>query len=88
MLRLCRSSAVRFRLTEDEVFLLRLRRPLLVAAICNQYTIEGDLFSRAILESSKQAIPLEDAVKNMAVIDAIFRSAFSARWEAVPQSVV
>src|ERR1700730_13870711 len=56
-------------------------------AICNQYTIQGDLFSRAILENGKQAIPLEDAVKNMAVIDAIFRSASSGRWEAVQEGV-
>jgi predicted dehydrogenase len=54
-------------------------------AICDQYTIQGDLFSRAILENSMQAIPLEDAVKNMAVIDAIFRSASSGRWE-IPTS--
>jgi predicted dehydrogenase len=52
-------------------------------AICDQYTIQGDLFSRAILENTAQAIPLEDAVKNMAVIDAIFRSASSDRWEMV-----
>jgi predicted dehydrogenase len=55
--------------------------------ICNQYTIQGDLFSRAILEESVQAIPLEDAVKNMAVIDAIFRSTSSCRWEELPQIV-
>jgi predicted dehydrogenase len=55
--------------------------------ICNQYTIQGDLFSRAILEDSAQAIPLEEAVKNMAVIDAVFRSATSSRWEAVSQNV-
>jgi predicted dehydrogenase len=57
-------------------------------AICDQYTIQGDLFSRAILENTVQAIPLEDAVQNMAVIDAIFRSESSGRWETVPQSVV
>jgi len=55
--------------------------------ICDQYTIQADLFSRAILENSMQAIPLEDAVKNMAVIDAIFRSATSSAWEAIPQNV-
>lgn len=49
--------------------------------ICNQYTIQGDLFSRAIREQTEQAIPLEDAVSNMAVIDAVFRSAISGRWE-------
>jgi predicted dehydrogenase len=49
--------------------------------ICNQYTIQGDLFSRAIREQTEQAIPLEDAVSNMAVLDAVFRSANSGRWE-------
>jgi hypothetical protein len=28
-------------------------------------------------------VPIEDSVKNMAVIDAIFRAAASGRWEAV-----
>ena len=51
--------------------------------VCDQYTIQGDLFSRAILENGAQAIPLEDAVKNRAVIDAIFRSSSSGRWEVV-----
>src|SRR5579885_14990 len=49
---------------------------------CDQYTIQGDLFSRAVREGSEQPIPLEDAVKNMAVIDAVFRSAETGRWEA------
>ena len=48
---------------------------------CNQYTIQGDLFSQAIRTNSPQPIPLEDAVKNMAVIDAVFRSAESGNWE-------
>ncbi len=49
---------------------------------CNQYTIQGDLFSQAIRENSEQPIPLEDAIRNMAVIDAIFRSASSGQWES------
>jgi predicted dehydrogenase len=52
-------------------------------AICDQYTIQGDLFSRAILENGVQAIPLEDAVKNMTVIDALFRSESLDGWEKV-----
>ena len=48
---------------------------------CDQYTIQGDLFSKAIREGGEVAVPLEDAVRNMAVIDAIFRSAESGRWE-------
>jgi predicted dehydrogenase len=51
--------------------------------ICNQYTIQGDRFSQSIREKTSQPIPLEEAVKNMAVIDAIFRSGESGRWEAL-----
>ena len=50
--------------------------------ICNQYTIQGDRFSKAILDGREVALPLEDAVRNMACIDAIFRSAGTGRWEA------
>lgn len=50
--------------------------------ICNQYTIQGDLFSRAIREGGEVAVPLEDAIKNMAVIEAIFRSAQTSQWES------
>lgn len=50
----------------------------------NQYTIQGDLFSRAILENVEPAIPLEDSVKNMAVIEAVFRAGQSGKWE-VPE---
>ncbi|MCU1288522.1 MAG: oxidoreductase, Gfo/Idh/MocA family [Acidobacteria bacterium] len=48
----------------------------------DQYTIQGDLFSRAILEGSEQAIPLEDSVKNMSVIEAVFRAAETGNWES------
>lgn len=53
-------------------------------ATCDQYGIQGDSFSRAILDQTEVPTPLEDAVKNMAVIEAIFRSAESGEWEAVP----
>jgi predicted dehydrogenase len=43
--------------------------------VCDQYTIQGELFSRAILENTEVPVPLEDALKNMIVIEAIFRSA-------------
>ncbi len=48
---------------------------------CDQYTIQGDLFSRALREGTPQPVPLEDAVNNMAVIDAVFRSAETGAWE-------
>lgn len=49
----------------------------------NQYSIQGDLFSKAIIENSEQAITLEDSVKNAAVIDAVFRAADSAKREII-----
>ncbi|MCI0486767.1 MAG: Gfo/Idh/MocA family oxidoreductase [Blastocatellia bacterium] len=49
----------------------------------NQYTVQGDLFSRAIREGTAPPIALEDAVSNMKVIEAIFRSAESGRWETI-----
>jgi predicted dehydrogenase len=54
---------------------------------CDQYTIQGDVFSRAIRENHEVPVPLEDAIKNMAVIEAIFRSAESGKWES-PTNVV
>jgi predicted dehydrogenase len=53
--------------------------------ICDQYTIQGDAFSRAVREGTKAPVPLTDAIKNMAVIEAVFRSAESGKWET-PQA--
>jgi predicted dehydrogenase len=49
--------------------------------VCDQYEIQGTLFSQAIRENKEQPIPLEDAINNMAVIDAVFRSAANGQWE-------
>ena len=49
--------------------------------VCDQYTIQGDAFSRAVLEGTEVPVPLEDAIRTMAVIEAIFRSAESGKWE-------
>jgi predicted dehydrogenase len=49
--------------------------------VVDQYTIQGDEFSRAIRGEREVPVPLEDAIKNMAVIEAIFKAAESGRWE-------
>ena len=49
--------------------------------VCDQYTIQGDLFSQAVRGEGEVPVPLEDAIRNMAVIDALIRSAESGRWE-------
>ena len=41
-----------------------------------------ETFAQAIRSGGPAPIPLEDSVKNMAVIDALFCSAESGRWEA------
>jgi predicted dehydrogenase len=49
----------------------------------NQYTILAQLFARAAATGGPGPIPLEDSIKNMAVLDALRRSAASGRAEDV-----
>jgi predicted dehydrogenase len=49
----------------------------------DQYTLQGDAFSKAVLEGGEVPVPLEDAIANMAVIEAVFRSAETGGWVAV-----
>lgn len=50
--------------------------------ICDQFTIQGDLFARAVLHGEELPFPLEESVLNMTVIDAVFAAARSRRWES------
>jgi predicted dehydrogenase len=49
---------------------------------CNQYTLLAEAFAAAATSGAPAPIPLEDSVKNMAVLDALARSGESGRWEA------
>ena len=51
--------------------------------ICDQYTLQGDAFSRAVLGEAPLEFEIEDAIANMRVIDAAFRSARNGAWEAL-----
>ncbi len=51
-------------------------------ATCDQYTTQGDAFSKAIQENGEVPVPLEDALANMRVIEAVLRSGESGQWEA------
>ena len=46
----------------------------------DQYTSQGDVLSRAILDDAPVPTPLDDAVANMRVIDAMFKSAGERAW--------
>ena len=48
--------------------------------ICDQYTIQGDLFSLAVLKNEKVPTPIEDAVENMKVLEAVIQSAEKEEW--------
>jgi predicted dehydrogenase len=47
---------------------------------CDQYAIQGELISQAVLNDTEVPTPLEDAVANMRVIEAVVRSAESELW--------
>src|SRR5215475_3826091 len=48
--------------------------------ICDQYTIQGEEFSMAVINDTPVPTPLEDAVANMKVIEAVVESGRSDRW--------
>ena len=48
--------------------------------VCNQYTIQGDLFARAILSDAPVPTPLTDSVANMRVLDALKSSHQQGCW--------
>lgn len=49
----------------------------------DQYALQAAAFCRRVREEAPTTAPLLDAIANMKVIDAIFRSAASGRFEAV-----
>ena len=51
-----------------------------VFEICDQYTIQGDLFSLAVLNDTEVPTPLEDAIANMKVLDAVIHSSDCGSW--------
>ena len=49
----------------------------------DQYTSQGDAFSKRVREESPTDGPLRDAIANMRIIDAVFRSSESGRFETI-----
>jgi predicted dehydrogenase len=54
----------------------------IVLETADQYTLQGDLFSQAVLNDTPVPTPLEDAIGNMRVIDAVVESGKRAAWVA------
>jgi len=51
--------------------------------VTDQYTIQGDAFSKAIMEDTEVPVTLEDAVHNTRVLTAIFESANTGKWVTI-----
>lgn len=51
--------------------------------VCDQYIIEADSFSLAVRNDTQVPTPLEDAVANMKVIEAVVASGRSGNWVAL-----
>jgi len=56
------------------------KRDEIVFDVCDQYTLQGDALSRAILDDAPAPVPITDALANMRVIDSILASAKSGGW--------
>ncbi len=52
----------------------------IVFEVCDQYTLQGDVFARAILDNTPVPTPLEDGVANMRVVEAVLASARAGTW--------
>jgi predicted dehydrogenase len=55
-------------------------KPIKIAK-CHQYQLEAEAFSRAVRGKEKLAYGIDDAILQMRVIDALFRSENSGKWE-------
>ncbi len=53
----------------------------IVTRAIDQYAEEADAFAKAVLGETELPYGVEDGIKNMQIIDAIFRSEKTGRWE-------
>ena len=56
----------------------------IVLPTCDQYTLQGDLFARAVLDDTPVPTPLSDAVANMQVIESLVESGKLSKWVTLP----
>jgi predicted dehydrogenase len=77
-------SEVPFNAPTDRPCVLRLHHGSEVKRIelevCDQYTLQGDLFADAVFNNTPVPTPIEDAVRNMEVIEAVVAAGRSGGW--------
>jgi predicted dehydrogenase len=55
-------------------------RDEIAVPVADQYTLQADAFAKAILDDAPVPTPIEDAVANLRVIEAIIESSRQGRW--------
>jgi predicted dehydrogenase len=55
-------------------------REEIVLPVADQYTLQADAFAKAILDDTPVPTPIEDAVANLRVIEAVVESSRQGRW--------
>jgi predicted dehydrogenase len=70
-------------LNKGDVFLENVEEIVIDPA--DQYTIQAEAFSKAVLENKEVPVPLEDSLANTKVLEAIFQSAREGRWIDISQ---
>jgi predicted dehydrogenase len=58
-------------------------RRVIKTEIADQYLLEFDTFAESVMHRAAAPTPVPDAVANMAVLDALFKSAETGAWETV-----
>lgn len=51
--------------------------------VSDQYQLQAEAFGRVIRKEEKATYGIKDAIQNMRIIDAFFRSEKSRKWEKV-----
>jgi predicted dehydrogenase len=51
--------------------------------VCNQYRLQGEMFSKAVRGQGQLAMTLEDSIANMKVLDALFATEETGGWVSV-----
>jgi predicted dehydrogenase len=56
---------------------------LIETEVADQYLLEFNAFAQSIIQKAEMPTPVSDAIANMAVLDALFKSAETGNWETV-----
>ncbi len=77
-------KAVELKLTNGDLF--DKDHKIIEIPATDQYTLQADEFSKAILNNTEVTVSLKNSLENTTVLEALFKSAISGRWEELAQT--